>query len=203
MTHSFPKLAFAILLGLASAGILTACENTRASNPFQEVIVKDLKDYSYDGADDLVSKSRRAFAPSTPILVGTITNVDKLERSSTFGRMITEQISARMTQRGFSVTELKMRNSVNIKEGLADASESGEYLLSRDIQSISGEHAAGGVVTGTYAVAGSEIYVNLKMINVSTGKLVAATDYAIPLTSNLRELIESDSTTFYGSSMAY
>lgn len=200
---SFPKFAFMALLGLVSVGLLSACDRTRASNPFQDVVIKDLKDYSYDGADDLVWKARRSLAASTPILIGTITNVDKLERSSTFGRIVTEQISSRMTQRGFDVTELKMRNSVNIKEGLNDPSESGEYLFSRDVQSIGGEHAAGGAVTGTYAVAGSEIYVNLKMVNVSTGKLIAATDFSVPLTSNMRELVESDASAFYGSSMAY
>lgn len=189
-----------LLIGCAIA--VVACD-TRASNPFVNPVAKNLRDYSYGGADDLVSDARYSVGPNTPILVGTLNNVDKLERSNTFGRMTSEQLSARFAQRGFMVSELKMRNSVNIKEGLGDPAESGEYLLSRDVRSIGGEHAAAAVITGTYAVAGNEIFVNLKMIDVATGKIISATDYAVPLTSNIRELVESDASSFYGSSMAY
>jgi len=202
MTNVFAKTIFTMVLLLAATATLTACD-TRASNPFSTVVSKDLQDYSYNGADDLVSDARYTVGPNTPILVGTLNNVDKLERSNTFGRMTSEQISARFTQRGFMVSELKMRNSVNIKEGLANPSESGEYLLSRDVQSIGSEHAASAAVTGTYAVAGNQIYVNLKMIDVATGKIISATDYAVPLSSNIRELVESDASSFYGSSMAF
>ena len=202
MTYSFSKSILMMALVAAGAVGISACD-TRASNPFVKVVSQDLQDYTYDGADDLVADARYSVGPNTPILVGTLNNVDKLERSNTFGRMTSEQISARFTQRGFMVSELKMRNSVNIKEGLADPSESGEYLLSRDVQSIGGEHSASAVVTGTYAVAGNQIFVNLKMIDVATGKIISATDYAVPLTSNIRELVESDASAFYGSSMAF
>lgn len=203
MTHSFLKLSLVSLLALGGAVSLSACHTTDHNNPFVEAVHKDLQDYSYDAADDLIGDARYKVGANTPVLVGTLNNVDKLERSSTFGRMVAEQVSARFVQRGFSVSELKMRNSVNIKQGLGDPNESGEYLLSRDVSAIGGEHKAAVAVTGTYAVAGRDVFVNLKMIDVATGQLISATDYNVPLDSNLRELVESDSAAFYGSSMAY
>jgi len=165
-----------------------------------------LQDYSYDAADQLISKAQYNFTPDSPILIGTLNNVDKLERSSTFGRIVAEQVASRFSQRGFRVAELKMRNSVNIKQGLGDPDESGEFLLSRDITVISGEHQASAVVTGTYAVGGKEVYVNLKMIDVATGRVMTATDFAVPLDGNIDELLDGrgiGGTSFYGSSIAY
>lgn len=204
MTHSFLKLALISTIAMGGAATLTACAAVdNPHNPFVQAVKKDLQDYSYDATDDLISDARFGARGSMPILVGTLNDVDKLERSSTFGRIVAEQISARFAQRGYNVAELKMRNSVNIKQGLGDPNESGEFLLSRDIGAIGGEHQAAAAVTGTYAVAGREIMVNLKMIDVATGKVISATDYAVPLDSNIRGLIGADSTSFYGSSMAY
>jgi TolB-like protein len=203
MSRSLLKLSVLSVLALGGAGVLSACHTTYKHDPFGITQTKDLQEYSHDAADDLMSKARFRVAANTPILVGTLNHVDKLERSSTFGRIVAEQVSSRFAQRGFAVSELKMRQSVNIKQGLADPNESGEFLLSRDISAIGGEHKAAAVVTGTYAVAGNDIFVNLKMIDVATGKLISATDYNVPLDSNIRALVENDSTSFYGASMAY
>lgn len=202
MTKSFLKFMFVSAMAVCGGTVLSACDRMD-QNPFQQAVKKNLQDYSYDGADDLIYDARYGLAATTPVLVGTLNNVDKLERSSTFGRIVAEQVSARFSQRGFSVSELKMRNSVNIKQGLGDPAESGEYLFSRDVGAISGEHQAAAVVTGTYAVAGNDIFVNLKLIDVASGKIISATDYNVPLDSNVRSLIEGDVTTFYGNSMAY
>lgn len=203
MTHSFFKLALLSTIALGATFTLSACQTPDPNNPFAPAVVLGVQDYTYDATDDLISDARRGISANTPILVGTLSDVDKLERSSTFGRMISEQISSRLSQRGFSVSELKMRNSVNIKEGLGDTNESGEYLFSRDVSAIGGEHAAAAAVTGTYAVAGKEILVNLKMIDVASGKLLSATDFTVPLDSNTRPLVKNDVTSFYGTSMAY
>ena len=202
MTHSFFKLALLSTLALAATASLTACQTPDPNNPFAPKVVMGVEDYTYDATDSLISGAR-GLSANTPILVGTLSDVDKLERSSTFGRVISEQVSARLSQRGFSVSELKMRNSVNIKEGLGDPNESGEFLFSRDISAIGGAHQAAVAVTGTYAVAGKEILVNLKMIDVSTGKLLSASDFNVPLDSNTRPLVKNDVTSFYGTSMAY
>lgn len=194
---------FLFVLTLAAGISLAACD-PRFRETFSPLPSRPLQDYSYDAADDLISDSRYSIGANSPILVGTLNNVDKLERSSTFGRIVAEQISARFAQRGFSIAELKMRNSVNIKQGLGDPNESGEFLLSRDTSAISTEHKAVAVVTGTYAVAGEEVYVNLKMIDVATGRLVTGTDFAVPIDGNIAELLGgSMDQSFYGSSMAY
>ena len=159
-------------------------------------------------ATDFVLHQANYIDSSTPILVGTITDIDMLETSSTLGRMISEQITARLTQQGYNVTELKMRTSLNIKDGRKNASESGEYMLSRDVDSIRAEQKAAIAITGTYAVAGQDVLVNLKLLDVATGKILGATDYTIRKDSNVARLISNNRAvhsgeSFYGTSMAY
>jgi TolB-like protein len=75
--------------------------------------------------------------------------------------------------------------------------------MSRDIESIRGEYKIGRVVTGTYGIAGKEIMVNLKMVDIATGKILGSTDYAVVIDSNIQKLIQDNAFSFYGSSMAY
>lgn len=161
---------------------------------------------TYRAADRMMNQSYKV-ARNTPVLVGTVNDIDFLETSTTFGRVLQEQISTRLTQRGYNVTELKLRNSLNIKQGLINPLESGEYMLSRDLNSLKNEHKAAAVITGTYALAGEEVMVNLKLLDVASGKVLGATDYSVTLDSNTRRLVQgnggSGGFSFYGSSQAY
>jgi TolB-like protein len=157
-------------------------------------------------ATDRMMNQQWQVGKGTPVLVGTINDVDYLETSTTFGRVIQEQVMTRLTQRGFNVSELKLRNSLNIKQGLLDSMEGGEFMLSRDVEALRTEHRAGAVITGTYAVAGEEVMVNMKLIDVSTGKVMGATDFSVTLDRNTRRLVQTTGNkgfTFFGDSMAY
>jgi len=157
-------------------------------------------------ATDRVMSQGATTGLNAPILVGTLNNVDFLETASTFGRVVQDQVMTRLAQRGYNVTELKLRNSLNIKQGIANEAEAGEFMLSRDIESLRPQHKASALVTGTYAVAGQEIMVNLKLIDVATGKITGATDFSVTLDRNTRRLIHNSGSkgmSFYGESMAY
>ena len=86
--------------------------------------------------------------------MASFVNVNNLEESSSFGRIIAEQITSRFTQLGHKVIELKLRqNSIFIKEG------QGEFILSRDVHELSKTYNASAVVVGTYADGGDRLYV--------------------------------------------
>ncbi len=209
------KFKFLTLALLSTLG-LSACDNNFAvSHLNTSSLYLANNDYTdnrlawetYRAADRMMNQSWKV-ARQTPVLVGTINDVDFLETSSTFGRVIQEQISTRLTQRGYNVTELKLRNSLNIKQGIINPVESGEFMLSRDLESLKGEHKAAAVITGTYAIAGEEVMVNLKLLDVATSKVLGSTDYSVTLDSNTRRLIQNNSgsaggVTFFGKSMAY
>lgn len=158
---------------------------------------------TYRAVDRILHQANMAPGNNTPLIVGTLSNINRMEKSHSFGRVVSEQASTRLVHRGHDVSELKLRSSVNIKQGHGDIAEGGEYMLSRDIDSIRGEYKVGGVVTGTYGIAGKEIMVNLKMIDIATGKIMGSTDYTVAIDSNIHKLIQDNAFSFYGSSMAY
>lgn len=133
---------------------------------------------NYDAVDKLFATATVPIDRNTPMLVSTLVSIDDLNRSSRFGRLISEQISSRITQLGFNVTELKLRNSVAIKE------DAGELLLSRDVRELSKSHNAQAVLVGNYAVSANQIYMTLKIVTVADNRAVAAFNYMLPMTDN-------------------
>ncbi|QNP59340.1 FlgO family outer membrane protein [Paenacidovorax monticola] len=141
---------------------------------------------------DLVEASQRAadalllgapLDPRQPVLVATLVSVDRLGESSRFGRLLSEQIAGRLTQRGLRVTELRLR------EHLAMQPAQGELLLSRELRDVSRAHEAQAVVVGTYAVSASQVFVSLKLVRPVGNEVVAAYDYAVPMDGNVRVLL--------------
>lgn len=117
------------------------------------------------------------------VLVATLVNVDRLSESSRLGRIFSEQIAGRLVQRGFPVTELKLRENVAMQR------EQGELLLSRELRDVSRAHDAQAVVVGTYAVSASILYVSIKLVKPEGNMVVAAHNYAVPMDDNVRALL--------------
>lgn len=118
-----------------------------------------------------------------PFIVATLVNIDQLEQSSTLGRLISEQVTSRMAQLGFSVVELKVRNGVYMKRN------EGEFMLTREIKEVASNHQAQAVIVGTYAESSTLIYINLKLVNPTNSMILAAYDYALPLDRQIRSML--------------
>jgi TolB-like protein len=137
-----------------------------------------------DAMVDSVKTGAHNFPANAVVMVGTLVNIDALDESSKLGRTISEQIQARLTQRGYSVIELKLRGQLFIKK------DTGELLLSREVQELRKNHQAEAVVVGTYSVAKDYAYVNLKMVDANN-LAVGAHDYTLPLDRNVRSMLKN------------
>ncbi|MDD3250253.1 MAG: FlgO family outer membrane protein [Smithellaceae bacterium] len=110
------------------------------------------------------------------IIVATFVNVDNLMESSTFGRIIAEQVSAEFANRGHKVVEVKLRNnSIFFNKG------KGEFLLSRDVQEISKSHNTSCVVVGVYGDGYKGISITSKMIEPNTNIIISAISINVPM----------------------
>lgn len=118
-----------------------------------------------------------------PVLVATLVHVDRLTESSRLGRTFSEQIAARMVQRGLRVTEVKLRENLLLQR------DQGELLLSREVREVSQAQDAQAVVVGTYAASNTVVYINLKLVNPVGNTVVAAHSYAVPMDENVRALL--------------
>lgn len=154
---------------------LSAC----ATGPtYQAAETSEFTQANYSAVDKLIGMVAVPIARNAPLLVATVVNIDALNQSSRFGRLVSEQVATRLTQQGFSVVEMKLRNDVYIQEG------AGELLLSRDVRNLSQTHNAQVVVVGNYAVAAGYVYLTLKAVTVADNRVIAAVNYLLPLTEN-------------------
>lgn len=190
-----------LLLALVMTVPMAACRTDRTAEGYA-VSDKSLMSYNYAGVDALMAKAGKAVNKNTPMLVGTIGNVNNVETSSTLGRTISEQLSTRLAQKGYKVAEVKLRQGISVQNGgQMSAASSGEFLLSRDVRNISGEHKAGAVITGTYSVGADTVLVNLRLVDVRTGTVITGYDYVLPKTADVAAMTynQGGKSSFFGS----
>lgn len=183
----------------AMSVLLNACETIPKSSVMPEPTYEQAQNNAFNSTNyaavaELMKRYPAAAAPAStnnfggsnsgaPFIVATLVNIDQLEQSSTLGRLISEQVASRMTQLGYGVLELKVRNGIYMKRN------EGELLLTREIKEVATTHNAQAVIVGTYAESSTLIYVNLKIVNPATSVVLAAYDYALPLDKQIQSLI--------------
>lgn len=181
MIRAYQFLAIALFTACISACALNPQSNRQSQANRQP---SDFIQMNYFAADAL-SKSanqRRELSKSAPILVATLVNIDSLTESSRLGRIISEQLQARLSQHGYAVVELKIRGNLFVKQ------DQGELLLSREIKDITTSHKAQAVVVGTYAVASDNVFINLKV--VGTDNIILGTyDYSLEVDADTRAML--------------
>lgn len=160
------------ILTLALAVALTGCSSMSTGGPTAPVSV--IVAASNNAADAMAKDLALKLAPNSPILVATIVRVDDLTKSSTFGRIVSEQIAAQLAVKGLTVSEVKLRDSLYVSK------EQGEMLLSREVRDLSRSQKAQAVVVGTYAMAMSEVFVTIKVVDVASNTVIAAHSYSVP-----------------------
>jgi TolB-like protein len=144
---------------------------------------KSMPGVNYNAADSLLSKIQPKLPKSSPILVASFVNIDNLDDSSTFGRVVAEQFASRFKQNNYTTIEMKLRSNVFMGEG------SGEFLLSRELSEISAKHRAQAVVVGTYAVASKKVYITARVVNANDGRVLSSYDYDIPISRDVFKML--------------
>lgn len=179
---------FLLVLALITTAALAACSTDNSIMGISSS-TKPLVSYNYAAVDAIMSRAGRKVTKDMPMLVGTVGDVNDVESSSTLGRTITEQMSARLAQKGYKIAELKLRQGISIQRGGFDRSSSGEYLLSRDVNEIAGEHKAAAALTGTYSVGANNVLINLRLLDIRSGNIITAYDYTLPKNADVMSMV--------------
>jgi TolB-like protein len=171
-------------------GGLTGCGTTPELS-YEEAALSQFISANHKAADDLMAMAGSPAMASSQdasgntMLVATIADINALEKSSALGRVISEHLSSRLAQIGKSVVEMKLRNSVFVRNN------QGEFLLTREIRELARAHNAGSVVVGTYTDGDTVVFVSLKLIDPANGLIMAAHDYALPMNRQVRRLFSA------------
>lgn len=128
---------------------------------------------TYDAVDTLINRSMVKINPDKNLLATSIVDVSDVESSSALGRLLTEQISGRIAQQGYMVSEPKLRSDLAVNM-------QGELMLSRSLEDLRARYDAQAVITGTYAVGAEYVHINLKLTALDNGQILSSMDYVLP-----------------------
>lgn len=176
--HVIIKSVPLLVAGLALL-VASGCATTRKDN---NVLLKS----SQRAADTLARNLEQSISTEDGgLIVASFVNVDDMTDASSLGRIVSEQIASTLARAPymFPVTEVKLRQNIFLKE------KAGEFLLSREVISVSKKHQSQAVLVGTYAIAHGAVYVSARIVNPDTNRMVSSCDYVVPLDDNLRTLL--------------
>ncbi len=111
------------------------------------------------------------------VIVLSFVDQKKLDRTTSFGRYLAEQLMNDLQQRRVPVVELRQSLDVRIQ------AQRGEYGLSRNPAEIRSQVSAAAMVTGTYTATAEQVVVNARIIDNASGVLLASATAVLPRTA--------------------
>ncbi len=138
----------------------------------------NLIDLAYSIAEDLESQAYPPLTPRNPeqpILTTTFVSNNNLDETSKFSRILQEHLTSRFVQMGYTVREIKLRNSLQIEPG------QGEKILSRRLEDIQPTQKAQAISVGTYSLTKDAIYISARLINPENSNIISSNDYIMAL----------------------
>lgn len=122
-----------------------------------------------------------------PIAVTTFVDIDNLYQSSTFGRILAEQLISELSMRGYNVIEIRMSDAVQIMEN------EGELGLSRHPEVLRAHQSLSGLVVGTYAHSSDRVYLNARLIDPASSNIISVGSVEMAKTSEISQLLRGNS----------
>ena len=122
-----------------------------------------------------------------PIAVATFADIDNLYNSSSFGRLLGEQLISELVMHGYNVIELRRADSFQIQEG------EGEFALSRELERLKQTHNLAGIVVGTYTASSERIYLNARIIDPATSMVISVGSVEMEKTQEIAKLLRANS----------
>jgi TolB-like protein len=177
---------------IASTSVLTGCSKRYQNLPaFTSFSIPDTENGSVGRfktsylADQIHAYFRGNMAG--PIAVTTFVEIDNLYQSSTFGRIIAEQLISELSMKGYNVIEIRLSDAVQIMEN------EGELGLSRQTDVLRPQQALSGLVVGTYAASNDRVYLNTRLIDPRTSNIISVGSVEISKTKEISQLLRGNS----------
>ncbi len=164
---------FILITGLS----LTGCQTL--NNQYYNI------DHNHIAAQQLLNYVKVRLTTQAPLIVASFVNINDLTNSSALGRSIAQQFGTVFTRNHYKVIEVLLRKNIYIQQ------QNGEFLLSRELVSISQGHQAQAVLVGTYAVGKTRVYITAKVVDADTNIIISAYDYSIPIDKDTIALLNN------------
>ena len=120
-----------------------------------------------DIADQLVSQANLVAISQNSVAVTSFVDLHNLNKTTEFGRILGESMFNELYIRGINVADFRGRKALIVNA-------QGEYFISRDINMIKDTFYNKFVLVGTYSRFGPGYTINARIVNNTTGKVVAS-----------------------------
>ncbi len=142
-----------------------------------------LAELTYIAVDQMTICVRPEISPIVPIAVSSITESQRLDTSSSFGNMVADFARSRLAKNQMNVSEPRLRSSMLLKQ------DQGEMMLGRDPHSLVMPPPYSAILTGTYGVGETSVFVSLKLIRVDNAQILAAADFEVRRAGDVDNLL--------------
>lgn len=167
------------------SALLITLLNGCSWNRYQEIKDADLVEVSYDATSTLQDKLTRTVPQNSLIIVSTLLNVDNLNQTSSFGRIISDQIASAFHNSGYQIIGMEMPIDLFVMQ------EGGALHLSDETKAILKHYHAAVLVGGVYAPGKKNTYVSLRIVDINTKNVISSTDFSVPMGPDAKKLLES------------
>lgn len=130
---------------------------------------------------------RQAEVINQPVIVTTFVDLNNLNRSSVFGRVMAEQLLNELHQAGFTVSEIRKGKDIFIREEL------GELILSRDAREVLSRANARAILAGTYVATERTIIINARLIDINSPLILSSCSFQLEMTRELEKMLTGES----------
>ena len=121
-----------------------------------------------------------------PCIVTSLADINNLNSSSRFGRLLAEAVSSQLFRQGGVIRDIRSAGALFVQP------RNGELILSRNARNLAGEMDARAVIAGTYGRGATSVAVNIRMIDLHTRAVVSVAMTEIALTPAIAVLLEKE-----------
>ncbi|HRQ61661.1 MAG TPA: FlgO family outer membrane protein [Alphaproteobacteria bacterium] len=170
MKRRAPLILAAIACSLLAGGCTAAMMLQNAKYQFLSEEEVNLLDINYAAADYIVGQARGSLTSNSIVLSKPLTESQNPLAPSKFGKVIPEQVAARMVQLGYKV------------KAAGDVPETRRHFI----------------LTGSYLRGQTTVTVSLRLLDSATEQMMGAYDYVIPINEEIDALLQPQPTVMRG-----
>jgi len=190
------RMALWVMAALATLNLGACVAAQEIKSALFESDEVNLTDNTYAAADMLAQQTRAFLTPMTPLRIGALVDTASPNEVTPFGQQVGNKLGARFVQLGYNVRSMAQPPFVTAQTDAMTATTGGAPQAQMvggppqplQMGAMPSAEKGEALITGNYTRGKDSIFVNLRVIQAPDQRVVAAYDYALPLTRELREM---------------
>jgi TolB-like protein len=151
---------------------------------YRQAETKDdnLVEMSYEAVSQLLLGLREPLPKGSLIVINSLIDVSDLGQTLAFGRIVSDQISSAFQHNGYVVTGMELPTEMFAKN------DAGILQIPEKTREALSSLGARAVVIGSYAPGRNNVYISLRIVDLTSQTVIASTDYPVAMGPDAKAL---------------